>query len=272
MAQFTKDQLLERLESRGVFSDPKSKKDELVLMYKQVFANDPEVFSSDDEDEDEAQNGGLEQPKKRKSVSRSSRRSDAVVVDEADLSELTDDEIFEKLKGFGVDVGPIVASTRSLYVKKLAALINEGGAAKANGNGTTNGNGHHHLEEYSADEDALEPVVEEEPQMEATVSPKKTSAASVRQRKPQPKPQEQERFTPTPRRSIHTFKVTEKSTRSMVKSHDGNVSMDYSYTKTTEEDQDDNRLTLGRKVLKMMPVIFMLIIILAGVYYGYQVS
>ncbi len=45
---------------------------------------------------------------------------------------------------------------------------------------------------------------------------------------------ERDRFTPTPRRSIHSFKVTETSRQTLTRSADGRqLSHDYSYEKET---------------------------------------
>jgi hypothetical protein len=43
------------------------------------------------------------------------------------------------------------------------------------------------------------------------------------------------RFTPTPRRSIHSYKVTERTVETVVKSPDGNISRDFEYQKETTE-------------------------------------
>merc|ERR1711936_629482 len=42
-----------------------------------------------------------------------------------EVDELTDTQLASNLKEFGVDVGPIVDSTRTLYKKKLAILLRE---------------------------------------------------------------------------------------------------------------------------------------------------
>lgn len=44
-----------------------------------------------------------------------------------DIAELTDDELRERLAGYGVNVGPIVSTTRLFYEKRLGKLIDSGG-------------------------------------------------------------------------------------------------------------------------------------------------
>ena len=45
-----------------------------------------------------------------------------MTVDGQNVAELSDEDLRERLKEFGVDVGPIVDSTRHLYRKKLGIL------------------------------------------------------------------------------------------------------------------------------------------------------
>merc|ERR1711894_255088 len=54
-----------------------------------------------------------------------------------DIGSLDDDQLFEMLKKNGVEVGPIVASTRKFYEKKLSeALAGESATASNGTNGT----------------------------------------------------------------------------------------------------------------------------------------
>lgn len=80
-----------------------------------------------------------------------------------------------------------------------------------------------------------------------------------------------DRFTPTPRRSIHSYKVTESSRESLTRSPDGKLSRSYTYKKDTyDSDKDFKNTALGR-VVRWLPKIFMLIIFAAVVYYTLQV-
>ena len=50
-----------------------------------------------------------------------------------------------------------------------------------------------------------------------------------------PDQQREDRFTPTPRRSIHSYKVTETTKTTMTTSKDGVISKDVVHTKETTE-------------------------------------
>ena len=50
-----------------------------------------------------------------------------------EVSNLSDDQLFQQLKSFNVDIGPIVESTRALYQKKLASLIQASESGAQNG-------------------------------------------------------------------------------------------------------------------------------------------
>lgn len=78
------------------------------------------------------------------------------------------------------------------------------------------------------------------------------------------------RYTPTPRRSIHSYKVTETSKETVTKMKDGTVSRDFDYKKTTSTSQDE----IGgvRKALRFLPSLFLLLIVVAVGYYVYMVS
>ncbi|XP_076363636.1 uncharacterized protein LOC143253511 isoform X2 [Tachypleus tridentatus] len=46
-----------------------------------------------------------------------------LIVDGVNISKLTDDELFQKLRQLGVNAGPIIESTRAVYERKLAQLL-----------------------------------------------------------------------------------------------------------------------------------------------------
>ena len=74
----------------------------------------------------------------------SPRKTPVKVLDESadiemniDIGSLDDDQLFEMLKKNGVEVGPIVASTRKFYEKKLSAALSGETPTASNGtNGT----------------------------------------------------------------------------------------------------------------------------------------
>ncbi|XP_019732751.1 thymopoietin a isoform X2 [Hippocampus comes] len=105
------------------------------------------------------------------------RKTDRIRPDELDVTALTDDYLRDELLKHGVDAGPIVASTRKLYEKKLQKLLDDGPAQ------TTitkivvtdiqvNHNGNSESDLYSDKEDDVtaelepEPVAEPEPEPE----------------------------------------------------------------------------------------------------------
>jgi hypothetical protein len=135
--------------------------------------------------------------------------------------------------------------------------------------------------EFSADEEVVSEEDEEQPAIvvkkstRASVTPKKTTSASsplqsigvsLRQRftGTPDDPERTDRFTPTPRRSIHSYKVTETTTETMTK--DGLVTRDVVTTKETTESKG---VIGGAKhiLFKVLPWIFLLLIAAALVYY-----
>ncbi len=85
-----------------------------------------------------------------------------------------------------------------------------------------------------------------------------------------------DRFTPTPRRSIHTYKVTETEKQVLTKSRDGRqLSHDYKYEKATYKDGvrvDGGRDRRKSWVLAILPKVCMLVVFLAAAYYTVKVS
>merc|ERR1711976_954122 len=49
----------------------------------------------------------------------------SMIVGEIKVDELSDEKLAKYLKDFGIEVGPIVDSTRSLYMKNLAIVMRE---------------------------------------------------------------------------------------------------------------------------------------------------
>ena len=80
-----------------------------------------------------------------------------------DIGSLDDDQLFEMLKKNGVEVGPIVASTRKFYEKKLSAALT----------GKTNGtNGTKEISDTEPEEEEEEE--EEQPAVVEVVAKKRT--------------------------------------------------------------------------------------------------
>ncbi|XP_063073622.1 thymopoietin a isoform X1 [Engraulis encrasicolus] len=126
----TKDKLKSVLLANNVsLPNSEQRKDVYVQLYlknltaqnKKKSAPPPEPFSSDDE---------LPAPVVSNRSSRSGRKAtkktDKPRPEEVDVLELSDEDLREELRKYGLSVGPIVASTRKLYERKLQKLIDEG--------------------------------------------------------------------------------------------------------------------------------------------------
>jgi len=340
MAHLTKAQLAAKicgddLETQSVLL--KQTKEELLAIYRDslmMFSSDEEGAADNLNAEETSVEGDLGNvevmnPVGATSASRSSRKSGVsgkevssprnegtlnesnalVMSDGQNVAEFSDEDLYARLKEFGVDVGPIVDSTRHLYQKKLAILLRGGTAVSpkdVNGHDshedTTNGiyesisaatpaaspeakNG---LEQYSADEETEEG--EDEAQPEAVVRKTPTKSASKRSSTSSSQRQsladkaselrqrfagasrEGERFTPTPRRSIHSYKVTEMSKETMIKTPDGIVTRDIEYRKSTSDDHLDTAKNIKQLALYWAPRMLGLFVLACVVFYGYQSS
>jgi len=212
-------------------------------------------------------------------------------VEAINVNELNDEELRENLTKHGIEVGPIVDSTRPLYVKKLSAVLEGGDQVDAASeeeevNGTDLDES---VAEFSADEGeevaATEEATEEDedddqpsvvvkeatPKPASNKSPLANLGQSIRQRfsgsgtAEKPK---SDRFTPTPRGSIHSYKVVETSRKTVTKDKDGNITEDITVDKVTSE-TDSKIEPAGRiaRLLKVLPGILMLLILAALAYY-----
>ncbi|XP_048124425.1 thymopoietin a isoform X4 [Alosa alosa] len=124
----TKEKLKSALLANNVsLPNGEQKKDVYVQLYlKNLTAQNkkksapPEAFSSDEE---------LPAPvvsNRSRSGRKATRKTDKPRPDEVDVLELSDEDLREQLQKYGISVGPIVASTRKLYEKKLQKLLDEG--------------------------------------------------------------------------------------------------------------------------------------------------
>ncbi|XP_016326491.1 lamina-associated polypeptide 2-like isoform X1 [Sinocyclocheilus anshuiensis] len=188
MAQFHEDPALltkEKLKSELLANNvplpsADSKKDVYVQLYlqnltvlnkKNISAPAPDTFSSDEE-----MTAPLLSSRSR-SGKKATRKTDRVRPEENDISGLTDEELKVQLMKYGIHSGPIVASTRKVYEKKLQQLqeqppvesslpepettIPEAFTIKADGN--QNGNTHSAEDQYSDKEEEVDPVPEPVP-------------------------------------------------------------------------------------------------------------
>lgn len=184
MAQFledpsvlTKDKLKNELTANNVtLPSGEHKKEVYVQLYRKNLtvlnkksSPAPDTFSSDEE---------LPAPvvsNKSRSGRKATRKTDKPRSEDVEVTDLTDEGLKDELMKHGVDVGPIVASTRKLYEKKLIKLLDqpapettpippenasaliEASKADSNQNGNTNS------DHYSDKEDEESPVPEAEP-------------------------------------------------------------------------------------------------------------
>ncbi|XP_024913146.1 thymopoietin a isoform X2 [Cynoglossus semilaevis] len=118
----------------------------------------------------------------RSSGRKATRKTDKVLLEELDVTMLTDEGLRDELLKHGVDVGPVVASTRKLYEKKLQKLLDNGPLPTlvpvvVLTEAQVNHNGHSESDLYSDKEDDVitppepAPVPEPEPEPEPELEP-----------------------------------------------------------------------------------------------------
>jgi len=250
----TKEELKNALISHGApVPSASAKKDEFIQAYEEHVAplDAAGEFSSDEE--------GPKTPSKRSSnvskgkQSTSSRKSQGSprktpikVLEESvdiemniDIGSLDDDQLFEMLKKNGMEVGPIVASTRKFYEKKLSAALAGETATASNG---TNG-----TKEFSDTEP--EDEEEEQPAVVEVVAKRRTPRSVKSSSSSQVEPGLRQRLTladeldsspaasPGARRAIHSYKVTETTRQVTTRSKDGTETVDTKHSVERSESQ-----------------------------------
>lgn len=126
MSGLTKEGLRTALITHGIETPAMSaSKVELLQLYQEHVAPlDSGDFSADEEEE-------VNPPRKSPRKSASSKEELVLALataetkdgDLVDVTAFDDDDLFSKLREHGIEVGPIVASTRPFYEKKLAAVL-----------------------------------------------------------------------------------------------------------------------------------------------------
>jgi len=257
MASLTKEELKTALINHGLSPPPASaRKDEFLAMYEEHVApvdREAGEFSSDDEvtlspkkklsqssaKSNKSNSSATKSPKKGGKGKSAATEEDSLVVGDLNLDDVDDDKLFELLKENGISPGPIVDSTRPFYKKKLALVLRgENGVM----NGTSNG-------DFSDTEPEDEPQEDEQPSAVTTPQERRTSTRSkvsssskkslvtspasglvtsgMRKRFNMTVDDlDSSRNTPTPRRSIHTYKVSESTKQTITRSSDGNETRD----------------------------------------------
>jgi hypothetical protein len=293
MASLTKEELKTALINHGISPPPaNSRKDEFLALYEEhVKPVDEEAgeFSSDDEvtisprkktsQSSAKSTASSKSPKKgKKKIIEASTEESSLMVGDLDLDQIEDDELFRLLKENGIEVGPIVASTRPFYKKKLSLVLR---GENGMGNGT---NG-----EFSDTEPETEPEDEQpsgvtSPQVR--VSTRGRSSASSSNKSPVSTPVENGlrkrmnlggdeidsslRNSPTPRRSIHTYKVTETTRQTIVKSSDGEETRDTVRTLEKSESKADTGAKPSFFSTKKILLLLLVLILLAVLLYSYS--
>ncbi|KAM9772038.1 thymopoietin a isoform 2-T2 [Syngnathus typhle] len=178
-SQLTKDKLKSELMAHNVeLPTGNHNKDVYVQLYlenltpqnkKHVAAATLDAFSSDED---------LPPPvvsrRSRSSGKKATKKTDKTRPNELDVTTLTDDYLRDELLKHGVDAGPIVASTRKLYEKKLHKLLDDGPAqatvtkivvteVQVNQNGNSESDLYSDKEDDVTAEREPEPVAELEP-------------------------------------------------------------------------------------------------------------
>jgi len=298
MSGLTKEELRSALINHGVSALPphSAKKEELLALYEEHVAGLADAAGEFSSDEDVSLYNNS--PSKRSSaasrktkasasskISKASSKKNAVVteensltVDGVDIDGLNDDDLFKMLKANGIEVGPIVESTRPFYKKKLALIIRGG---ETNGtNGAVGGS-----EEYSDTDLEAEPAEEEpaivvEPRVsrssakKASVSSKKSvntavpvvsETFGVRQRLVDEADSGPKVFTPTPRRSIHSYKVTETTKQTITKKDGVETSRDVQHSIVRSENGASTGG--GGSRIKSIALIFLKLSLLAAFFF-----
>ncbi|XP_062315380.1 LEM domain-containing protein 1 isoform X2 [Osmerus eperlanus] len=123
-AQFSKQRLKSELVANNItLPDAESKKQVYLDLYLTHIGQKRAADFSSDEDDDQVQDVGQEEKTKDPEM--------------LDSKGLTDDELKASLLKHGVRAGPIVASTRAVYERKLEDLLQPASQPKMNGTGDT---------------------------------------------------------------------------------------------------------------------------------------
>ncbi|XP_056450369.1 LEM domain-containing protein 1 isoform X3 [Gadus chalcogrammus] len=137
-AQLSKSRLKSDLVAHNVtLPTEKSKKDVYVGLYlKHIDAKNAADFSSDEEDQ----------------VVEDTPEEKPSAVDMLDVNGLTDDELKASLLKHGLNAGPIVASTRALYERRLLKILQSNMPSEPTVNGAGDANAYSDSEEEGDEE------------------------------------------------------------------------------------------------------------------------
>lgn len=332
-SSMTKEELKTAIINHGLSPPPSSaKKEEFIEMYNSQVApvaDEAGEFSSDDEvsispmkKASRSSRASAKSPRVSQ-ANNSSRDSTLEVTDngtpvtqdeeapaaveagaDVDVESLDDDQLFQHLKANGVDVGPIVDSTRILYKKKLAAILRgETGPM----NGSLNGG---EFSDTEPEDEVPEQQEEEEAESVVTISPRVStrskassssqkstrSSARISQKSPaatsplvtssiassdtglrkrltlgEDTESSLLRSTPTPRRSIHSYKVTETTKQTIVLDQTGKrTDMTHTVERVESKDAVDGGGSKSSALKKGLLALLVIAVLAALVYYFVQ--
>ncbi|XP_056311694.1 thymopoietin a isoform X2 [Danio aesculapii] len=178
----TKDKLKSALLANNVaLPNGDQRKDVYVQLYlknltvqNKKSSGSPDVFSSDEE-----LPPAPVVSNRSRSGRKATRKTDKVRPDDVDVTELTNEGLKDLLLKYGLNAGPIVASTRKVYEKRLQKLLDQGppeAVALPSETSQTDGNqnGNNDSDQYSDKEEetvAPAPVTVPAPEVEAELIP-----------------------------------------------------------------------------------------------------
>lgn len=165
-ALFSKERLKSELIAHNVdLPSPESKKHAYVELYLKYVRTNSTDFSSDEEEDH---------------LTGSAEKEEAGEM--VDLGLLTDDQLKAKLLQYGVKAGPIVASTRALYEKKLKRLLDSSAQASQHRvNGTRDAGLYSDSEEEDGREEDKDKDSESEQLRSETMARMETSKTASRE-------------------------------------------------------------------------------------------
>lgn len=200
MSSLTIDQLKKSLSEQGVALPPSgSKKAEYVKLYEQYSTlneNLGDTYSSDDESNSKTDSQNV-------SSSTSPSKVDSIT---KEVEQLSNDELYTKLREFGENIGPVLINTRRVYEKKLIKLLSSN--RQTNGYDTTNS----HKEVQNARNDEFSDSDVELSKVAAKKS-ERSKRSSVQRESPKPSLQDSRDVTPQNESSSYSRAFQAKSTR-----------------------------------------------------------
>ncbi|XP_023333812.1 lamina-associated polypeptide 2, isoforms beta/delta/epsilon/gamma isoform X2 [Eurytemora carolleeae] len=290
MASLTKEELKTALINHGISPPPaSSRKDEFLALYEEhvkPVEDEAGEFSSDDEvtisprkktsQSSAKSTASSKSPKKGKGAKSmvESTEESSLIIGDLDLDTIDDDELFRLLKENGIEAGPIVASTRPFYKKRLALVLR--------GENGMNGSSGGEFSDTEPEDDQPSGITS--PQVTVTTRTRGSASSSKSNKSLTKSPVELNnglrkrmnlgdeidsslRNNPTPRRSIHSYKVTETTRQTIVKTHDGLETRDTVHTlEKSESKGEDGPVKSSFFTIKKLIIVLLVLGFLAALF------